>query len=224
MSWRRRFYIALWWANVLSFALAIDISTAGAPVGTRAAWGLFFYKLTSWPLMGMTLWLYRATGSGWLASILYSLISPFPLFSVFQYRELGRRFRPPGPIQPTKLREQFKGTAYIDLVQEHMRKMPPEKLGPAILMTLAVITDTGRETAQDLTEAYQDQKHDWSFWRRDCAEVFWEICESAAAGLQARGSTPTDEEIFYIFQIVTQGLALVLQSDATARTAAGLAL
>ena len=122
----------------------------------------------------------------------------------------------------SQIKERFKGTKYNELVQEHVRKTEKEQLEMAIRGCVLALSDIEQEVAEILIDRYNERGYDWSFWRRDTAEILDEICAAFTSLLAERSCSAEDRIQFNLFQLITLNFAQMATEQKDLRKFAGI--
>ena len=124
------------------------------------------------------------------------------------------------PVNLDRLEEQFRGTEFRELVQEHVRKTG--NLEIAIMGYLEPLHDHERKFRKllidDLTELAQSQ----TFWHSDTGSLFRSVREKLEAVLTGCGFEVDPRIIFAIFNIAVLGFAMSARDDKEFRKFAGI--
>ncbi len=124
-------------------------------------------------------------------------------------------------VDLTQLEEQFKGAEYRHLVQQHIRKIGSQ-LELAILGAVEALTDEEKVAIEGLAEIYNEAGYQQDFWRRDCSEVFQEIC-SNYFDVMSKHNLPSEDKIaFNLFQIITMNFAIQARDQKALRKFIGI--
>jgi len=125
-----------------------------------------------------------------------------------------------------QLQQQFAGAKFGKLVLHHHRKQNLKTTVAAMMATIAELPESAKPSVESWIDEIAIYGKDENFWRRDCGEVFYEICEKARCKLEKLGVTPTDEDVFSMFQVVLLNFAYGLhqhpQSKAFVQKAIGI--
>ena len=125
-------------------------------------------------------------------------------------------------IDIESLIEQLRGKPFSYLVQEQLRKGGGD-LDELFTTSLHAFDDLEREIAERIGDEYVPQGlEDSEFWKRDCADLLWEICERFSGEVEAAGSTATDFAKFNIGQLVSVYFASIAINDRPFRRFAGI--
>ncbi|MCH7879035.1 MAG: hypothetical protein IH914_06965 [candidate division Zixibacteria bacterium] len=119
------------------------------------------------------------------------------------------------------LREQFSGARYSELVERQMRSLNC-RLELAIQGAIAAFTEEERIVAEHIIDIFNDMASESSFWTRDCADVFDQICTMFSVLLSERGVSTESRVIFNMFQLVTTNFAEHARKSKTARKFMGI--
>ena len=124
-------------------------------------------------------------------------------------------------VDLNRLYQQYRGVPYARLVEQHLRKF-----GPTIEETLVVCVQTFDETefevAERVVDEYNKCAYDATFWQRDCAQVFAEICNRFSQGITDRRMVTDDIARFNMFQVVTLNFASTARDQKELRRFAGI--
>ena len=124
-------------------------------------------------------------------------------------------------VDLVKLSEQFRGSEYRQLVQQHVRKMST-MLESAITAATQACTDSERGVAERLIDKYNHMGYDQSFWHRDTADVLNEICSCFDMLMSDTGARVDNKGKFNIFQLITMNFALQARDQKALRKFAGI--
>lgn len=119
------------------------------------------------------------------------------------------------------LRQQLEGAEYRKLVQRHLRKLG-RQLGLSMVASVNGSTELERHVAEALIDEYNTMGYDQWFWRRDCGEVFEEICTRFEEGMTKEGGEADDSGKFNMFQLITMNFAYMAREQKTLRKFAGI--
>jgi hypothetical protein len=113
-------------------------------------------------------------------------------------------------IEIAKLRQQFHGAAFGELVLKQYKRLNYSATQNAIKGTADLLPDGARSSS--FLEAWIDQVRPEGpqFWRRDCGQVLTEITAEARETLLKAGIRAEDEDLFNMFQIIVLSLAYSL--------------
>jgi hypothetical protein len=106
-----------------------------------------------------------------------------------------------------QLAEQFRGRRFGELVLHHVRqKNLAETLG-GLKGTTGQLPSEAAINVKSWIDEVAPMGANEAFWRRDCSEVFKEVCELARHRLSAFGIDGTDDDIFNMFQMIVLNFA-----------------
>ena len=114
------------------------------------------------------------------------------------------------PVDLAKLRAQFSGTRFCQLVQHHLRRERWESQDHwfgAILGTVAMLPEPARSLVEPFIDRWNISLYDEQFWQRDTASVLDEIIDDARSVLRPLGLAADDEAAFNLFNIVVLNYA-----------------
>jgi hypothetical protein len=106
-----------------------------------------------------------------------------------------------------ELTRQFRGRRFGDLVLHHVRQTNLAQTVAALTGTMAELPPKETIDVEGWIDEIAPMGADESFWRRDCSEVFRDVCELARHRFNARGIYETEDGIFNMFQIVVLNFA-----------------
>ena len=78
-----------------------------------------------------------------------------------------------------KLRIQFKGKQFSELVLYHIRRQNQTNRIKGILGTVALLPEAARDLVEGFIDRWNTRVYDQEFWRKDTADVLREIIEDA---------------------------------------------
>lgn len=106
-----------------------------------------------------------------------------------------------------KLRIQFKGKQFSELVLYHIRRQNQTNRIKGILGTVALLPEAARDLVEGFIDRWNTRVYDQEFWRKDTADVFEEIIEDARNILRPLGLAENDKAAFNLFNIVVLNYA-----------------
>lgn len=117
--------------------------------------------------------------------------------------------------------QQFQGTQYRKLVERHVRKLGGQ-LELSMLASVKAGSELERRVAEAMVDEYNSMGYEQSFWRRDCREVFEEICTRFAERMAEGGGQADDPGKFNMFQLITMNFAYQAREQKALRKFAGI--
>ena len=120
-----------------------------------------------------------------------------------------------------QLAEQFKGSEYRKLVEQHLRRVG-SKLELAIGAAISACTNTERQVSEGLIDYYNQKGYEQDFWQRDCAEVLQEVYACFEERMSQTGVPADEKGKFNMFQIITMNFALQARDQRWLRKFAGI--
>ena len=124
-------------------------------------------------------------------------------------------------VDLAQLAEQFKGSQYRKLVEQHLRQVG-SKLELAIGAAISACTNTERQVGEGLIDEYNQMGNDQSLWQRDCAEVLQEVYACFEERMSQAGVPADEKGKFNMFQIITMNFALQTRDQRRFRKFAGI--
>lgn len=124
-------------------------------------------------------------------------------------------------VDVEQLKRGLEGSEYRFLVQTHVRRGKKALLG-AIAAGAEMFTDEERSVAEDTIDRFNGMAYEKEFWRRDCGEVFSDVCAAFEVAMDTRGLQTDDATRFHIFQAVTVNFAWSAINQKAMRKFAGI--
>lgn len=124
-------------------------------------------------------------------------------------------------VELPALRRQFSGARYSTLIQEHVRKLG-DGIATSHAACLSAFTEVEWSVINQMTPEYQEKATEKSFWRRDCGEVFQEICSRFGELMREKGHATDDRITFNAFQALTINFARQAHESKELRIFAGI--
>jgi hypothetical protein len=126
------------------------------------------------------------------------------LFAIPVRQEIHLKFRNNIAINSIdKLKIQFQGRKYKDLIQAHIREMSLIKVEMAILGSIAAFNSEEREIAEITIEEYLQMGKNKEFWHKGCNIILLEVCSKFKGLLSQNNYEPEDSIQFNMFQLLT---------------------
>ena len=121
-----------------------------------------------------------------------------------------------------KLRQQFAGARYSELVEEHMRKTG-QGIELAEFAYIETLSQAEMETASELIDEFNRRALIHGFLQKDCREAFDAICNRFNVMMKKKGQVVANQTKFAVFQVVTLNFACMARDDERYRKHAGIA-
>lgn len=105
-------------------------------------------------------------------------------------------------------RSAMRGREYRDLVEFHVRTHGEDRIEAALAELMGSLPDEGREAAHDLARRWDDRLAETELWGEAGDAAVDRICGEAADLLRRRGTEPSEDVLFDLFEVVTLRFAL----------------
>jgi hypothetical protein len=105
------------------------------------------------------------------------------------------------------LSQQFTGRKFGELVLNHYKNQDLRRIVEALQGTIEELPESARPSVESWIDEIAPLGTDSSFWRRDCGEVFLEICEQARQKLSIYTVQVNDEQLLNMFNIIVLNFA-----------------
>ncbi len=106
-----------------------------------------------------------------------------------------------------KLKKQFTGRKFGELVLHHVKSQTYEKVVKALSGTLNELSIDQRQEMMLLIDSVNAYAYDENFWAKDCGEQFESIINLLRDRFNVIGSNPTNDDIFNGFNIIVLNFA-----------------
>jgi len=106
-----------------------------------------------------------------------------------------------------RLREQFSGTRYVELVQHHLARQSQRDRIAGIRQTVLMLPPSLRPLTERFIDEWNERAYDQAFWSMDTAVILDEIIASARWLCIEAGVEPDCESLFNLFNIITMNYA-----------------
>ena len=115
------------------------------------------------------------------------------------------------------LEQQYRGSKFGELVLHHHRKLDLPTVVAAMQGIIAELPGTATPVLEHWIDDIAPLGKDEAFWRRDCSEVFRDICGRGRQRLRDIGVEPTDGDVFNMFQVIVLNFAYGFHKDPQAK-------
>lgn len=105
------------------------------------------------------------------------------------------------------LSQQFTGRKFGELVLYHYNKQEFETIITALLGTIEELPESVIPHVDSWIDEINSFGAEPSFWKKDCGEVFIDICNRARQKLQSLSVCATEDQIFNMFNIIVLNFA-----------------
>ena len=100
------------------------------------------------------------------------------------------------------LSTQFSGRKFGELVLHHYKRMSLDEVVSALAGNIQSLPEPAKALAEPWIDEVSAFGPDPSFWQGDAGQTFSDICQSARNRLADVGVSPTNSDVFAMFQVV----------------------
>lgn len=120
---------------------------------------------------------------------------------------IGEKLDGRNRMDPATLSRQFAGRKFGELVLNHYERHDLAATIAAVEGLRDMLPPAARPTVPSWIDTVARQGANPEFWRRDCGEVFTEICDRARQWLAKCSVDATDDDVFMMAQIIVSNFA-----------------
>src|SRR5690606_24308934 len=100
------------------------------------------------------------------------------------------------------LASQFTGRKFGELVLHQFKRTGKDRIAPALAGTIQQLPPAAMPLAEPWIDEITSFGTDPAFWQSDAGQTFSTICNAAKQRLSEAGITPSDDDLFTMFQII----------------------
>ncbi len=116
-------------------------------------------------------------------------------------------------INIESLATQFEGRKFGELVLHHMKNQPFEQIVTAMQGTIEGLPSSIQKEIENLMDNANSLAYKKEFWADDCGQVFKFIVSTTQKELQEKGITPTEDNLFDVFNLIVMNFAYSTYKD-----------
>ena len=111
------------------------------------------------------------------------------------------------------LATQFEGRKFGELVLHHMKKQSFEQIATAMQSTIEGLPSSIQKEIENLIDNANSLAYKKEFWADDCGQIFKFIVSATQKELQGKGVTPTEDNLFDVFNLIVVNFAYSAYKD-----------